>query len=152
MTVWPRNEVIIRPWRPCSLILWGYDDTLTTVYPHPVRLRWYLDDHVRSSSEVTMPPWQQCSLAMRLRWDLDGCVPLFRLPGFPAVRLWWFCFCFSIYFCFAFCLCLPLLFPLPSSRRIRRSSSVRRGSCHNVGYVWLGNVEHVRCVWWCCAW
>ena len=39
---------------------------------------------------------------------------------------------------------LPLLFPLPSSRGIRRSSSVRRGCCHDFGYVRLGNVEHVR--------
>ena len=39
---------------------------------------------------------------------------------------------------------LPLLFPLPSSRGIRRSSSVRRGCCHDFGYVRLGNVERVR--------
>ena len=39
---------------------------------------------------------------------------------------------------------LPLLFPLPSSRRIRRSSSVRRGCCHDFRYVQLGNVKHVR--------
>ena len=36
---------------------------------------------------------------------------------------------------------LPLLFPLPSSRGIRRNSYVRRGCCHDSGYVRLGNVE-----------
>ena len=36
---------------------------------------------------------------------------------------------------------LPLLFPLPTSRGIRRNSSVRRGSCHDSGYVRLGNFE-----------
>ena len=36
---------------------------------------------------------------------------------------------------------LPLLFPLPSSRRIRRCSSVTRGCCHDFEFVGLGNIE-----------
>ena len=36
---------------------------------------------------------------------------------------------------------LPLLFPLPSSRGIRRSSFVTRGYCHDFEYVRPGNVE-----------
>ena len=36
---------------------------------------------------------------------------------------------------------LLLLFPLPSSRGIRRCSSVTRGCCHDFEYVRLGNIE-----------
>ena len=122
----------------CVASQWGYDKTLTAVYSHPVRLPLYLDDLVPSSSEVTMTPWQRYSLAIRLPWNLDDRVTSSQTVRFSSSKL---TMILLLHFCLVLLWFLPLLFPLPSSRGFRQSSSVGSGCCYDFKYVRLGNVE-----------